>query len=124
MMDEVVDDLLCEEVLYDPLALLRDKYPEYLTMKALTGEPITEEQESVMTRHMEHLNKMCEHFEGGTHNVPKEKQKIFDLLGELEEIGQIPEELMKMITDELEAQEKAEEAANPKSSLEGDKGDK
>jgi len=92
-MDEVVDDLLGPDTLLEPLAILRDAYPLYLEEN---DDKLTEDQKTVGGRHISKLMEMCDYFDK---DFKDDKQRIFDLLGELEEIGEIPEPLVKMIND-------------------------
>jgi len=67
---------------------------------------------------MSKLDEMCDYFDK---YFASNKQKVFDHLEELEQIGQIPDELVKMINDHLVAEENAENEAKARAEEEAKK---
>ena len=89
-MDEVVDDLLNKDVLYEPLVALKNAYPEWLEAN---WERLPEHQVDMYNKQLDKVEEICRHFED-----PKaDKQKIFDYLGELQELGDPPADMMEKL---------------------------
>ena len=89
-MDEVVDDLLNKDVLYEPLLALKKAYPEWLEAN---WEHLSKEEVDRYNKQLDKVEEICRHFDD-----PKaDKQKIFEHLGELQELGDPPEEMMQKL---------------------------
>ena len=97
-LESVVKDIISKESMYGPMKLLKDKYPDYLEKN---WQSLDDSDLERYNKQLDVITDICTAFEALPDNEkeskPEDKEKIFEMLNQLQELGHPPESLMTEI---------------------------
>ena len=96
-LDSVVTEIISKDSLYKPMKHLKEEYPQWLeeNWESVSGEDLER-----YNNQLDKVTEICELFESEAINKEmNNKEKVFELLGQLQELGHPPDSLMKHIQD-------------------------
>lgn len=93
----VIKEMISKESMYEPMKKLKDAYPEWLDQH---WQSLPDEDLERYNRQLDKVTEICIAFESENENTSSDgKQKIFELLNDLQELGHPPQDLMSKIHD-------------------------
>ena len=95
-MESIVKDIISKDSMYEPMRKLKDAYPEWLEAN---WQKLEDQDLERYNKQLDKVTEICAAFEI---EVPSDqqdanKEKIFELLNQLQELGHPPTELMSKI---------------------------
>jgi peroxin-19 len=93
-MQELVQQIMAKDVLYEPMVELRDKYPQWLARNQLA---LSTDDRVRYTRQHELIGHICAEYERP--NVDYER--LTDLMAAVQELGQPPKEIVSELAPDL-----------------------
>jgi peroxin-19 len=92
-LNSVVKEVISKESMYEPMKKLKDAFPEWLEAN---WDKIGDEELERFNKQLDKVTEICVAFETDTDDKIN-KDKIFEMLNALQELGHPPEELMTKI---------------------------
>ena len=93
-LDSVLKDIMNKDSMYKPMLKLKEAFPDWLEEN---WEKLSQEDLERYNNQMDKLTEICKLYEEQDGDENKNKDKIFDLMRELQELGQPPEDLVKKL---------------------------
>jgi len=93
-MQELVQQIMAKEVLYEPMIELRDKYPQWL---AEHDRELSTDDRARFARQHELIGQICREYERSTVDY----DRLTDLMASVQELGQPPREIVAQLAPEL-----------------------
>lgn len=89
-LDEMMQQLLAKELMYEPMKEIQRKYPTWLEAKKSSLDPIDFERYTSQSKSFDKLIQLYE-------REPNDMQNIFKVVQEIQDFGQPPPELMNEV---------------------------
>lgn len=93
-MQELVQQIMSKDVLYEPMVELRDKYPQWLAANQLSLS--TEDRNRYMRQH-QLIGLICQEYERPDVNY----DRLTDLMAAVQELGQPPREIVSQLAPDF-----------------------
>jgi peroxin-19 len=94
MMQELVQQILSKDVLYEPMVELRDKYPQWLAANQLS---LSSEDRARYARQHQLIGMICQEYESADVNY----DRLTDLMGAVQQLGQPPREIVSQLAPDF-----------------------
>jgi peroxin-19 len=93
-MQELVQQIMSKDVLYEPMVELRDKYPQWLAANQLS---LSSEDRARYTRQHQLIGMICQEYERTDVNY----DRLTDLMAAVQELGQPPREIVSQLAPDF-----------------------
>ena len=90
-LESVVQEIIKKDTLYDPMKTLKDEYPKWLEEN---WQKCSDKELETYNKQLDKINEICALYEK---NNGEDSTQVFEMLSQLQELGQPPQELMKKI---------------------------
>lgn len=90
-LESVVSEIIKKDTLYEPMKTLKDEYPKWLEEN---WQKISQEELENCNKQLDKIQEICALYDK---NNGEDSTQVFELLAQLQELGQPPQELMKKI---------------------------